>query len=176
MPQFTQANKVTHVALRNPDRSNRVAVARRLSQVRFRARKLNYFHQCGVPALSFGEGKSPFVCPHPKIFCFNALLHHRAATCFYAFDLIWLKGENLREAPLIERKKMLRKIVPRRGARLLYVDHIEGPGEDLFRLTCERDLEGIVAKWKRGALTDEQLEQLQNGVFPAQRRKGASGQ
>jgi len=60
-------HKVTHVALPNPDRSNRVAVARRLSQVRFRACKLNYFHQCGVPALSSGEGKSPFVCPHPTI-------------------------------------------------------------------------------------------------------------
>jgi len=34
---------------------------------------------------------------------------------------------------------------------LLYLDHIQGRCEDLFRLTCQRDLERIVAKWKRGA-------------------------
>ena len=29
---------------------------------------------------------------------------------------------------------------------MLYVDHIEGEGENLFQLVCELDLEGIVAK------------------------------
>ena len=29
---------------------------------------------------------------------------------------------------------------------MLYVDHIEGEGEMLFELVCERDLEGMVAK------------------------------
>ena len=32
--------------------------------------------------------------------------------------------------------------------RLLYVDHIEGEGEQLFELICKRDMEGIVAKPK----------------------------
>lgn len=36
--------------------------------------------------------------------------------------------------------------MPKRGERLLYSDHIDGDGEGLFRLACERDLEGIVAK------------------------------
>ena len=64
-----KSHKVTHVALPNPDRSNRVAVAKRFSKVRFRPCKLNYFHQCGVPALSSGEGKSRFVRPDPRFFC-----------------------------------------------------------------------------------------------------------
>jgi hypothetical protein len=34
------------------------------------------------------------------------------------------------------------------GERLLYCDHIEGMGEDLFHLACRRDLEGVVAKRK----------------------------
>jgi ATP-dependent DNA ligase len=55
------------------------------------------------------------------------------------------------------RKKAPRKIIPARSSRLLYVDHVDGPGEDLFRLVCERDLEGIVAKLKRGAyISDDQ--------------------
>ena len=79
---------------------------------------------------------------------FRDLLFHRGEPRFIAFDLPWCNGENLRYAPLIERKFRLRLIMPRRGERLIYCDHIEGNGEALFRLACERDLEGIVAKRK----------------------------
>lgn len=82
---------------------------------------------------------------------FKHLMYRRGDPHFYAFDLLWLDGEDLREWPLIERKKALRKIVPARGSRLLYVDHIVGRGEDMFKLVCAQDLEGVVAKWKLGA-------------------------
>ena len=83
---------------------------------------------------------------------FNALMYHRAEPCFYVFDLLWLDGEDLREWPLIERKKALQKIISKQpSSRILYAEHIEARGEDLFSLTVDRDLEGIVAKWKRGA-------------------------
>ena len=32
----------------------------------------------------------------------------------------------------------------------LYLDHLAERGRDLFRVACERDLEGIVAKWAHG--------------------------
>src|SRR5262245_35586664 len=85
---------------------------------------------------------------------FNALMYHRGEPYFYAFVLLWLDGDDLRGLPLIDRKKALRKVIPRRGSRLLYLDHIQRRGEDLFRLTCKRDLEGIVAKWKKGAYVE----------------------
>jgi bifunctional non-homologous end joining protein LigD len=78
---------------------------------------------------------------------FNTLLYRRGEPCFYAFDLIWLDGENLREVPLIERKKMLRGIIPQRESRLLYVDHIEGRGEELFRLRASTTLR---ESWRSG--------------------------
>lgn len=81
---------------------------------------------------------------------FKNLMYRRGEPYFYAFDLLWLDGEDLRECPLIERKRILRKIVPRHGSRLLYVDHVAGRGEDLFKLVCDADLEGVVAKWKLG--------------------------
>jgi ATP-dependent DNA ligase len=40
--------------------------------------------------------------------------------------------------------------MPRIDSRLLYVDHLKARGCDLFRAACDRDLEGIVAKWSRG--------------------------
>jgi bifunctional non-homologous end joining protein LigD len=81
---------------------------------------------------------------------FNRLMYRRGDPYFYAFDLLWLNGEDLREWTLLDRKRALRKIVPRDGSRVLYVDHVIGRGEDLFKLACARDLEGVVAKWKRG--------------------------
>jgi hypothetical protein len=48
--------------------------------------------------------------------------------------------------PLIDRKLRLHRVVPKRGERLVYCDHVERDGEGLFRLACENDLEGIVAK------------------------------
>ncbi len=38
--------------------------------------------------------------------------------------------------------------VANQGERLLYCDHVEADGEGRFRLACEHDLEGIVAKHK----------------------------
>ena len=62
----------------------------------------------------------------------------------------YLDGRDLRQMPLIERKRILHGIVPGSDSRLLYLSHVEGCGVDLFREICRRDLEGIVAKWKHG--------------------------
>jgi len=42
-----------------------------------------------------------------------------AEPAFYAFDVPWLDGEDLRERPLIERKDLLRNIIPERPSVLL---------------------------------------------------------
>ena len=55
-------------------------------------------------------------------------------------------GEDTRYLPLSERKLRLRRVVSNKSERLLYCDYISGDGEGLFRLACEHDLEGIVAK------------------------------
>jgi len=77
------------------------------------------------------------------------LFKRRESVCyFYAFDLLSLDGEDLRELPLIGRKSKLGKLIGRRKSRLLYLDHIEGQGSALFERICDMDLEGIVAKRK----------------------------
>ncbi len=89
---------------------------------------------------------------------FTPLFYRRGDPCFYAFDLLWLNGRDLHSLPLIERKKALRRIVPKQPARVLDCGHIEEQGEELFRLACERDLEGIVAKRKQGVYTSNPEE------------------
>jgi ATP-dependent DNA ligase len=61
-----------------------------------------------------------------------------------------LPGRDLRQLPLIERKRRLKRIMPRVESRVRYVDHIVGNGRKLFELACAEDLEGIVGKWRLG--------------------------
>jgi bifunctional non-homologous end joining protein LigD len=42
------------------------------------------------------------------------LMLRRGPFCFYAFDLVWLDGKDLRGLPLIKRKALLRKLLPRK--------------------------------------------------------------
>ena len=58
----------------------------------------------------------------------------------------------------MDRKQRLRQIVPKAGERLLYCDHIETDGEQLFWLACEHDLEGIVAERKGDPYLPEHAE------------------
>jgi len=69
-------------------------------------------------------------------------------------------GEDIRYLPLIDRKLRLRAGVLKRSERLLYCDHIDGDGEALFRLACEHDLEGIVAKRKSDPYLPEHAQSL----------------
>jgi bifunctional non-homologous end joining protein LigD len=83
---------------------------------------------------------------------FHTLLFRRDWPYFYAFDLVAVDGEDLRAWPLLERKDRLRSIMSaaRVQSRLLYVDHVRERGSAVFRAASDRDLEGIVAKWKDG--------------------------
>src|SRR6516162_900195 len=82
---------------------------------------------------------------------FNDLLFRRPECLFFAFDLLFLNGEDLRELPLIERKARLKRLLRRKRSPVLYVDHIEARGRPFFEKVCELDLEGIVAKRKSAA-------------------------
>jgi bifunctional non-homologous end joining protein LigD len=82
---------------------------------------------------------------------FNQLLRRRAEPAFYAFDLLWLNGKDLRQLPLIERKKRLRQLIGKSDCeRIIYVQHIEMCGCVLYRAICKKDLEGIICKKKNG--------------------------
>ena len=72
----------------------------------------------------------------------------RGPFCFVAFDLLAVNGRDVRKQPLVERKEILREIVPKESRSVLYAKHVPGRGRELFGTVCEADLEGIVAKWK----------------------------
>ena len=87
---------------------------------------------------------------------FYQLLVGKGEPIYYAFDLLWLDGEDLRNQPLIERKKRLARLVKSSGSkRLLYAQHIEREGKRFFAEICSRDLEGIVAKRRMSIYKDD---------------------
>jgi bifunctional non-homologous end joining protein LigD len=83
---------------------------------------------------------------------FEDLMYRRGELFFVAFDAVYLNGEDLRFLPLIERKRRLQAVIAPRdeSSRLRYHTHVERHGCALYKLTCERDLEGIVAKHRNG--------------------------
>ncbi len=64
---------------------------------------------------------------------------------YYAFDLPYLNGYDLRGAALEDRKALLRKIVGD-GPAVRYSDHVEGNGQGFFDQACQMRLEGIISK------------------------------
>jgi bifunctional non-homologous end joining protein LigD len=65
---------------------------------------------------------------------------------YYAFDVPYLDGLDLRKVPLVERKKLLRALVPATGTAIRYSDHVEGGGAAFHGEACRLRLEGIVSK------------------------------
>ena len=69
---------------------------------------------------------------------------------FFAFDLLFAGGVDLRPLPVSERKAALQKLLARlpedAGARLRYVDHFATGGEAVLQSACRLSLEGIVSK------------------------------
>jgi bifunctional non-homologous end joining protein LigD len=77
----------------------------------------------------------------------NALGGGRGAELvFYAFDLTYLDGMDLRGAPLVERKEALRALLAREGGAVRFSDHILGSGAEFYRQACSMGLEGIISK------------------------------
>jgi len=80
--------------------------------------------------------------------------------CFFAFDLLFVNGHDMRLAQLADRKHELRKLLARLPAtsRVRYAEHIEALGKRLFEQVCALDLEGIVAKQRFAPYTfDRQI-------------------
>ncbi len=69
---------------------------------------------------------------------------------FFAFDLLFAAGEDLRQLPLAERKQRLKNLLearPKARAKLLrYVEHFESGGDAVLQSACKLSLEGIVSK------------------------------
>ncbi len=83
---------------------------------------------------------------------FQALQHAlgeddtQANIVYFAFDLLYLDGYDLREVPLLERKGLLEYLLLRSQTALRFSPHVRGSGPDVFKQACQMGLEGIISK------------------------------
>lgn len=72
--------------------------------------------------------------------------HEPGEIIFYAFDLLYLDGRDLRRLPQHERRRLLQPIVAGRCGAIRLSEEVDADGEEFFRVACAHGLEGIIAK------------------------------
>lgn len=65
---------------------------------------------------------------------------------YYVFDVLYLEGYDLRNLPLLQRKKILKKLLPIDSPIICYCNHVEEKGIAFFQQAAKRGLEGMIAK------------------------------
>ncbi len=73
----------------------------------------------------------------------------QAPLAYYAFDLLYLDGADLRALPLLERKEKLKRLfdrLPKSDGTLRYSDHARGNGGHFFAEAAKLGLEGVISK------------------------------
>jgi DNA primase len=71
---------------------------------------------------------------------------------YFVFDLLYVDGLDLRSVPLIERKRLLARllnVMPMQRIRL--AGHVEADGPEVFERACEMQIAGIVSKKRESA-------------------------
>jgi bifunctional non-homologous end joining protein LigD len=74
-------------------------------------------------------------------------MHQQFPLVYYVFDLLELDGTDTRKLPLKDRKKLLKKLLPK-DKLIRYCDHVEADGIAFLAKTKEMGLEGVIAKKK----------------------------
>jgi bifunctional non-homologous end joining protein LigD len=80
---------------------------------------------------------------------FQALQHYPDSggghLLYYVFDLLYFRGHDLTDMPLLRRKELLKKILPS-APKIRLSDHVWKEGVLFYNVAKEKGLEGIVAK------------------------------
>jgi DNA ligase D-like protein (predicted ligase) len=71
--------------------------------------------------------------------------HRRVPVFYYVFDLLCLDGRDVREAPLRERKRLLRDALSFEGP-VRWTPYRNERGEELYAEACRKGWEGVIAK------------------------------
>jgi len=88
---------------------------------------------------------------------------HSGALVYYIFDCLQWEGKDLTELPLLERKAIAKKLIPKSDI-LKYSDHVTRDGEIFFRKIVKiGGLEGMIAKradstYEKGRRSDNWLK------------------
>lgn len=66
--------------------------------------------------------------------------------CYVVFDILAYNGKDIRDLPLLERKKILKKVLANCNKNIIFSSFVKEKGKKTFELAQNLGLEGIVAK------------------------------
>ncbi|UPJ99536.1 non-homologous end-joining DNA ligase [Bradyrhizobium sp. 172] len=91
---------------------------------------------------------------------------------YFAFDLLWLDGKDLRRMAQLARKELLKQLIEENGleAPIFYSEHHEGDGQALFEAASKLNYEGIVSKRVDAPYRSDRVEAWQK-IKTVQREK-----
>jgi bifunctional non-homologous end joining protein LigD len=93
---------------------------------------------------------------------------------FYAFNLLFLEGFDLRKSPQFERKRLLKMLFDETKLQspILYSEHMLTDGNEMFAASCNLGFEGIISKNAEAPYRSDRNEGwlkvkcVQKGKFP----------
>ena len=65
---------------------------------------------------------------------------------YYAFDLLFFNGTDLRSRPLLERRKLLSRLLKKTASNIRFSEALRGTKEELLQEAWQFQLEGLIAK------------------------------
>ena len=71
---------------------------------------------------------------------------HTDDLIFFAFDLLFLQGQDTAGLPLVQRKERLQSLFRKPIPGLRYSDHVIGDGPRFLKHACDLALEGVISK------------------------------
>ena len=72
--------------------------------------------------------------------------NHKTSLVYYAFDLLFLNGTDLPERPLVERRKLLAKLLEKAPENIKFLEELRGDKDQLLKVGQQFHLEGLIAK------------------------------
>lgn len=70
----------------------------------------------------------------------------QSALAYALFDLLHIDGVDVAAAPLLERKALLQELLEGQTGHLAFSSHVQGDGNEAYRLAGEQHFEGIISK------------------------------
>jgi len=77
---------------------------------------------------------------------FQALQNAFQSRGYYAFDLMYLNGYDVRAAAIEDRKALLQRIIPDDADSIKFSEHVVGNGPEFFTQAARLKLEGVICK------------------------------
>jgi bifunctional non-homologous end joining protein LigD len=82
---------------------------------------------------------------------------------YYIFDIIWLEGKDLTNLTLLERREILKQIIPKEDNTIRLSELFQESGTDFYNAAKQNGLEGVIAKkadsiYEPGLRTDNWLK------------------